>query len=184
MDLVAPKKPQQRGFSLLEVLITILILSLGLLGLAGLTGTSLQMAKVSQFQSTALQLAVEYADRMRSNAAAAEGGSYDITSTYDQGAALATIPGCDPSCNAAGAAAKDRAEWTNNLRQRLPGGGAWVKGKNGDPSTIDIWVMWQEPKLDTLSVKGTGGMECPPDALATGVLAADAPICLYYRVRL
>jgi type IV pilus assembly protein PilV len=175
--------PQQRGTTLLEVLITIFVLSLGLLGIAGLTAASLQNAKLSQFQTIALQLANDYADRMRGNVQGVTANNYEITSAYDGTTASEAAPECgDPShCTAAELADLDRAEWVNSLRQRLPGGGAYVT-RSG--LAVDIWVIWQEPGLqydDTsnLSVAGTGGSQCPPDAL--GGYSGDVPVCIYYR---
>lgn len=173
----------QRGVTLLEVLITIFILSVGLLGIAGLTVTSLQNAKLSQFHSTASQLANDYADRMRGNALGVAADQYDIVSAYDGATANETVPACgNPAdCSAAELAGIDRVEWTNSLHLRLPGGGAYVK-RNG--LSVDIWVIWQEPGLQydgvsDLSTSGTGGSQCPADAL-TGY-SGDAPVCTYFR---
>lgn len=172
---IAPTQ-QARGFSLLEVLITVLILSLGLLGMAGLTGSSLQMAKLSQFQNAALQLATEYADRIRSNADGAEGGAYDMGTKYDGSTSAQTVPTCTAPCTAADIAAIDQAEWKNNLQQRLPAGGAWVTRSD---RTFDIWVMWQDAgKTDSNAVQG--GLKCPDEAMSSGTIAS----CFYYRVQL
>lgn len=177
------RRTRQRGATLLEVLITIFILSLGLLGVAGLTVTSLQNAKLSQFHTAALQLANDYADRMRGNVRGVAANDYEITAAYEGAASRETIPTCsDPShCTVAELAGIDRVEWTNNLRQRLPGGGAYVKR---DGLAVDIWVIWQEPGLQyddasTFSVATTGGSQCPSEALSG--YSGDAPICVYHR---
>lgn len=174
----------QHGASLLEVLITILIMSFGLLGIAGLTVSSLQSAKLAQFQSTALQLANDYSERIRGNISGAKDGAYNMTDAYDGVTTDVTVPGCATAgaCTAAELASIDQAEWTNELRRRLPGGGAYVVR---DGLAIDIWVMLLEPGLDfdgssTLSVAGTGGSQCPAAALAG--YAGEEPICMYYRV--
>lgn len=177
------RRTRQCGATLLEVLITIFILSLGLLGVAGLTATSLQNAKLSQFHTTAQQLANDYADRMRGNVQGVAANDYEITSAYDGAASLEAIPTCsDPGhCTAAELANVDRTEWMNSLRQRLPGGGAYVK-RNG--LAVDIWVIWQEPGLQydeasTLSVAATGGNQCPTESLSG--YSGDTPICAYHR---
>ncbi|POR11793.1 type IV pilus modification protein PilV [Diaphorobacter sp. LR2014-1] len=176
----------QHGSSLLEVLVTILIMSFGLLGVAGLTAASLQAVKMSQFQSTALQLVNEYADRMRGNVSGVASKAYDMTDAYSGASASVTVPSCaaPQACTPAELASIDRAEWTNSLRRRLPGGGSYV-ALDANGLSVDIWIMWQEPGLDfdnasTLSVAATGGSPCPDAALAG--YAGDAPICIYYRV--
>ncbi len=175
---------EQRGASLLEVLITILILSFGLLGIAGLTAASLQANKIAQFQSTALQLVNDYADRMRGNAKGVAENNSDMTTAYTGATGGVTVPTCATAdaCTSAELASIDRAEWTNNLRRRLPGGSAYVE-HNG--LTVDIWVMWLEPSMEfdddtTLAVGATGGSQCPSEALAG--YTGDTPICIYYRV--
>src|SRR3989304_2881609 len=110
----------QKGFSLIEVLVALLILSIGLLGLAALQTTSLQYNTGSYLRTQATFLAYDILDRMRANSAAvadadgtgydqpvssmvvsggnchatnctsAELGLYDVRSWYDR--AVATLP--------------------------------------------------------------------------------------------
>ncbi|WP_309678872.1 type IV pilus modification protein PilV, partial [Polaromonas sp.] len=56
-----------RGFSLLEVLISIIILSFGILGMVGLQAAALQSNREARLQSTASSLARELAEMMRNN---------------------------------------------------------------------------------------------------------------------
>ncbi len=55
------------GFTLIEVLIAMLVLAVGLLGLAGLQATSLRNNQSAYNRSQATQLAYDLADRMRAN---------------------------------------------------------------------------------------------------------------------
>ena len=57
------------GFTLIEVLIAMLVLAVGLLGLAGLQATSLRNNQSAYNRSQATQLAYDIADRMRANSA-------------------------------------------------------------------------------------------------------------------
>lgn len=59
---------RQRGFSLLEALVSIVVLSFGLLGVAGLQATSLKYSRDARNQSVAVNLAREMAEMIRSNA--------------------------------------------------------------------------------------------------------------------
>ncbi len=65
---IISQKSRQTGFSLLEVLIAIVITSIGLLGLAGMQATGLRNNHSAYHRSQATVLAYDIADRMRSNA--------------------------------------------------------------------------------------------------------------------
>ena len=58
---------QQTGFSLIEVLISVIILSFGLLGMVGLQAAALQGNRDARLQSTAVSFAKELAEMMRGN---------------------------------------------------------------------------------------------------------------------
>ena len=61
----APQR--QRGFSLVEVLIALVIMSVGMLGIAGLFVQSMQAGRTSMFRHHAVTLAGDVADRIRAN---------------------------------------------------------------------------------------------------------------------
>ncbi|MFZ3288159.1 MAG: type IV pilus modification protein PilV, partial [Telluria sp.] len=63
---------RQQGFSLIEVLITMLIVSIGLLGIAGIIVTNLKHNQSSYARTQASLLVSDIVDRMRANRAAAE----------------------------------------------------------------------------------------------------------------
>ena len=114
------------GFTLIEVLVTIVVLSFGLLGLAGMQLTSLKNSRSSVLRSLAMQHAYDMADRMRSNLAAVGAGSYDM-STPGAGtntAACLTTAGCTP----AQMAGQDIYEWQQGLSSSTNAAG------NGLPS--------------------------------------------------
>lgn len=68
----------QAGFSLLEVLITIVILAVGLLGLAGLTAAAMRNNHGAHYRSQAVWLSYDILERMRANRNLAIAESYDI----------------------------------------------------------------------------------------------------------
>jgi len=99
------------GVSLIEVLVSIVIASIGLLALAGVNTASMRYTKMSQYRATASQLASDMGERMRANkgqaavaavvgppaipAVVASGffaGDYDFTSDFAGQATKATIP--------------------------------------------------------------------------------------------
>jgi type IV pilus assembly protein PilV len=131
----------QKGFSLLEVLVTILVLSLGLLGMAALVTTGMRSNNVAQFRSVATQQTLDIADRMRANLAGVRAGSYD---------ALATgIPASNDctavECTAAQMATFDHAQWNTANSRFLPGGQGTVAGNL--VGGFAITLMWTEKEM-------------------------------------
>jgi type IV pilus assembly protein PilV len=111
-----PHKPihlSSGGFTLLEVLVSVLVLSIGLLGLAGLHVTALRNSQSSYFRSVATQLAYEMADRMRANPQGVDAGN------YNNGAG--TNDNCETgACTPAQLAGYDITQWRNALSGELP----------------------------------------------------------------
>ena len=177
---------RQRGSSLLEVLIAMVIMSFGLLAMAGLTASSQQYVKMAQFQSIGMQLASELSERMRSNVTGFELGSYQKEAVYS-GTKVAL-----PTCVAVACVPKELAEldiaiWTNELQRRLPGGDAFVKRDAINSLATDIWIMWIDPDLRETGAAASEGKsvanasDCP--AAAVGGLAKTTVVrCMYYRV--
>ncbi len=98
-----------RGFTLIEVLITLVILAIGLLGLAGLQLFSLQSQMEAYQRGQAVMLAEEMAKRIQVNAQAARAGDYTEAQNYGlQPAAV-----CDPA--ALTTANYDLCDWNNIL---------------------------------------------------------------------
>jgi type IV pilus assembly protein PilV len=118
----------QSGFSLLEVLVTLVILSLGILGVAGLQNVALKNAHSALLRAQAAQYAYDMLDRMRVNRAAAAGGAYNR--------ALG-----DPAPTGSSLADSDRAGWLAQLRSLPEGAGGIVVDANG---TATITVRWDE----------------------------------------
>ncbi len=137
------------GFSLLEVLITMVILSIGLLGLAGLQVQSLRFNHYAFMRSQASMLAYAMADRMRANrfaivsAASSYIGFYNETDTggnyqapANGGCTQTTPGGTATNCSITQMAAHDRAEWNADLGQFLAGGqGLVCVDSDGDATT-------------------------------------------------
>ena len=70
---------RHRGFTLLEVLVALVVLSIGLLGLSGLQTTGLQNNHSAFLRSQATLATTDIIDRMRANRDAAKDGDYNIT---------------------------------------------------------------------------------------------------------
>ena len=130
-----------RGFSLIEVLVSLLILSLGLLGVAGLQTTSLRSNQTAYFRSQATAAASDIIDRMRANPQGVADGKYDAIDSAN----LPSDPNCiDTGCNAADLADHDIIDWATNTLASLPSGAGTVSVDNMGTATDasdDVFVV-------------------------------------------
>ncbi|MEO7103477.1 MAG: type IV pilus modification protein PilV [Gemmatimonadaceae bacterium] len=121
------------GFTLLEVLIALLIFSLGLIGLAGLLTVSVRTNHSAYLRTQATFLAQGMADRMRANVLGLWGGNYSLNSisippaTPTAAANTASVQDCSSaSCSFANVALRDQQIWQNQLIAFLPNPGAAI----------------------------------------------------------
>jgi type IV pilus assembly protein PilV len=105
-------RKKQKGFTLLEVLVTLLIMSLGLLGLAGFVINSVKYSKSAYTTSIASTLAGDIVDRMRANSRTA----------LAAGVSPYTLAMGDATPNGTSVAATDLAQWRSSLAAALPSG--------------------------------------------------------------
>jgi type IV pilus assembly protein PilV len=140
-----------RGFSLVEALVALVVMSIGMLGIAALYVESLRSGTSALLRSQAVALASDMADRIRANPTG--GTSYE--KTVDQ--TVATVAACLPGgsgCTVANMAATDLALWTQQLddrsddpskgRQGLPAGRGTVAVSAATPRVYTITVSWLE----------------------------------------
>jgi type IV pilus assembly protein PilV len=99
------------GFTLIEVLIAVLILSLGLLGMAGLQATSLKANSSAATRGQATLLAYDMIDRMRANRDAALAGTYNNTSGTAPTTGGSDCQANGATCDANAMAAYDLNQW-------------------------------------------------------------------------
>ena len=114
-------RKSQSGFTLIEVLVSALILAIGLVGVAGLQAMSLKNNQSAYMRSQATALAYDLADRMRSNVAAANAGSYAPASATVRANCTSTT-----GCSAQHQAENDLSEWNTALAGNLPMGTGFV----------------------------------------------------------
>jgi len=122
------KTNRQNGFSMIEVLVTMVILAIGLLGVAGLQIASVRNTQVAAQRSIATQQAYDIAERMRANMGpfvngvpvpgeGTAGGAYD-----NLGPNIPVPPACAPNCTPAQQAVIDHAAWNTANARVLTGG--------------------------------------------------------------
>lgn len=113
-------KYRQRGIALMEILITLLVLSIGLLGAAQLQLLSLNNAQASRTRINATLIASDLAERIRANPMVLELEEDDIaylsiTATEGVQAQAPDDPACINGCEPADQSAVDTREWLENL---------------------------------------------------------------------
>lgn len=121
----------QKGFTLLEVLIALLIVSFGMLGVAGLQLVTLKSNSSSQYRSLAVHFAQEISERMRSNELVLQEDAFRTPFiAYNSPATAKTHPSLNTftaSCKTLGClpqqqALNDLAEWQQGIAVSFPNG--------------------------------------------------------------
>jgi type IV pilus assembly protein PilV len=143
---------KQQGFTLLEVLIALLVLSIGLLGLAALQTTGLRSNEMASMRTTSTMLAYDISDRIRANPQGVTDGDYVIGT----GPITGTPIDCTSTdCTTAQLALFDLNQWKNAVAT-LPGGLGDITQIAGPPLTHTITVRWDQNRTDAT------GTTCPP----------------------
>lgn len=168
---------REKGATLIEVLITMMIVALGLLGAAGMQLASTRYQQTALMRGQAVVQAQFIVEKMRANASAI---AIYLTSDAYAAATLASLP-ADPACGmttvgtctGAQAAAKDLRDWRKGL-QTMPGGRGSINpvvnlGGITDPLARQVIVMWQEKQDNEV------GTTSDPDPAATNDASCPAP---------
>ena len=170
---------QEAGATLVEVLVSVLILSLGMLSLSSMMAFTVQMPKLSGYRATAANLASSHAEKMRANPKGFRTGQYFTASSYDGSHFPVPDQRCEyPHCTVELLAQMDDTVTKRAARMVLPAGGVLTTCDSPctEFSSGNVWVMWQEP--DTRGVvDSASGDNCPPG------VANPRPRCLYLRFR-
>lgn len=112
--------PPCRGVTLIEVLIAMLVFSVGLLGAAGLMVVAARSNQAAYLRSQVTFLAQSMAERMQANAIGVWNGDYN--GHYPDASAQDCSGGCTPSQ----LAQHDRQRWSSQLKSFLPQGEASI----------------------------------------------------------
>jgi len=144
------KGSKSQGFTLIEILVTVFILAIGLLGLAGLLVEGMRNNQGAYLRTQASILAYDMADRIRANRDQAEsGGAYNRFTTV---AASTSLPGCaaqNGGCSPAQQVSVDLVQWTRQIKgigsgmALLPGGQGTI-GYDAGSDVFTISVQWDE----------------------------------------
>lgn len=155
------QRKSNRGVTLIEVLVTMLVVAIGLLGAGGLQLASTRYQQTAQMRGEGLIQAQFISEKIRANSSAVIGAAppapanvYLAANDYAN-ATLTTLPAdptcglnAQPACTAAQAAVKDIIQWRRSLMVLPSGRGSIFPVTDAagatDPTARQIIVMWQE----------------------------------------
>lgn len=136
---------KQKGYTLFEVMISIIVLSMGMMALGSIMVRSLRYSKESANRFVATQQLYEIADRMRANHKGVSAGNYD----NKEGLAPEAKSCRTESCTYSELADFDVYEWNFKNSRVLPlGEGQIIKDGDG----FLVVVSWQERNINTSEV--------------------------------
>jgi len=124
-----PSPARVRGLSMIEVLVAIVIISLGLLGMAGLQASSLRGSQSAVYRAQAVQFAADMAERMRANLGDSRNYTLALGATAPSGTSVLNL---------------DRADWLQRLTT-LPGGLGSV-AIDAVNNVATITVQWDDSR--------------------------------------
>ena len=140
-----------RGMSLVEVLVAMVILAIGLMGIASVFLRSLGNSRSALLRTQAISLVSDMSDRIRANAAGRD--AYDIgrySGTPGEHGCAPEPSASGSNCSVAELAEHDLASWRIAVERALPPASADTQAASveffgGEPQRYRVSVAWQEP---------------------------------------
>lgn len=144
MDISRPSRRHAGGFSMIEVLIALVVLAIGLLGLALLQTMNLRYTKNAQQRTLAVNLAGELLDTMRANRS--EIAAYAMTqASFD--AVVPPTGGCETS--AALTSANNVLRWQCEVKEAL-GPDAWAEVDVTGAPEVEVTIGWDVASMPSI----------------------------------
>lgn len=136
--MLSQLKAKQRGSTMIEALVALLILAFGLLGLAGVQMRAMAEARTSMGRGVAVRLIEDLNERMQINREGVLSGRYNL--------AWGTTPGavdCSATaCTTTQQAQSDLNLWKTNVTAQLQNGNAMVFRNPADTRQIGVMIAW------------------------------------------
>lgn len=137
-----PVPRKQRGVSLIESLVALLVLALGVLGLAGLQTRTLTETRLTNARAAAVRMVEDLNERIQLNTEARLLPASPYITAWGP---VAAAPNCvTAACTAQQLAQYDISQWKASLNALLPGGDATVFQSPADPSQFGVLVGWND----------------------------------------
>jgi len=194
---------KQDGATLIEALVAILVLSLGMLGMAGLQLNALSFQKSSWAQHRVSELTIDIVELMQTNPISSQDGFYNYTQTYAlSSVANLTSNGCRSAtatliCTPQQIAGDDLSSWLAKAQQILPGGAATVSGDTTQGFIVTAMFVdkdFRDPVTNAPSTSpsctptptGSAWRNCCPTSAAApaGVRCSRTPFFVYINAGL
>jgi len=155
----------ESGFSLIEVLIALIVLSVGFLGIAKMEGLALASNGVAGRRALASIEAASLADSMHVNrgywGATASGASITVSGATVTGLPDSPAPLCEQTggaaCDAPHLASYDLQQWATSLNSLLPADTATVSCNTSTPVECLITIAWTEQAVAINSAQASTG---------------------------
>lgn len=133
--------PSVAGFTLLEVLVTLVIIALALLGTAGLQAYAMKVSQSGQLRTQAVILGIDLLERIEANNEAAVANSYAVAQLPTSAPTDCSAVGCTP----ADLATFDLFQFATRLQASLPSSSATIAvAVAGDLRTYTLQINWVE----------------------------------------
>jgi type IV pilus assembly protein PilV len=153
---------RQRGVTIVEGLVALVILSVGMLGIASLYVTSLKTGRTALLRTQAVNMVNDIIDSIRANGTAGAGYELDALANApgeeDEGCVVGSV------CTAGQIATQDLKNWATALTAALPGPEAsidYTDSATGTPDIYTVNVSWQEAG-ETQRFQYQGSLEMLP----------------------
>lgn len=137
---------KQSGSSFIEILISLLMISIGILGLVTTQLNTLTNNREAYFRTQATVLAYDIIDRMRANREQALTNSYSVALGNTNGSVCAT------ACSPTQIATTDITQWKGSISNQLPSGDGSVSAIAGVEDSYSVIVQWLHNNGETMSL--------------------------------
>jgi len=136
-EVVKKTKHSQGGVTLLEILISLVVISLGILGVSTLQFNGLKSVQDAHYFVTASLLADDMGERIRVNTTAGNAYSTSLLT------ASSASTNCETqTCSSSAMASYDIAQWITAIAERLPSGGGKITYVAGASKTYALTIRW------------------------------------------
>jgi type IV pilus assembly protein PilV len=169
MNITPDNRGHVHGFTLIEVLVSLIVISVGLLGIVGMEGLALSSSSSARMRSLASIEAASMAAAMHANRAFWSANVLTVTLSGQPATVMADTTGtlggggdCTaatgaPPCSPVTLAAADLQSWGKALSQVLPNPQATINCPNGPPPlSCTITLQWTENVVNLSAAQRAG----------------------------
>lgn len=164
---------------MIEALVALLVLALGVMGLAGIQTRTLVDARSSNERAVAVRMTEDLIERMKANSEV----SFAIPALNPHpyvagwGTPAAATNCLTSACTGAQLAAFDLEQWKESLAQLLPSGDARIFRSTTDPNQFGVLIGWTETQAKNQGSAGSTELAQYTARLAvtTGIDGIDCP---------